>query len=177
VRPIQNATFINNTVYSNGNVWGGGFFNENPNVSNVVVRNNIFSQNLTFQIANEKATTLNVDHNLIDGYRGDPAEIRGSDYVEGDPKFVNASSADFHLQSSSAAIDQGSATDAPTNDYDGSPRPQDGEGDGTALHDIGAYEMVPSLSLSCVTDPHPVEAITQLITLLPGFCDRGNHQW
>ena len=54
--------------------------------------------------------------------------------MEGNPQFVNASGADFHLQGSSPAIDKGSPLYAPTNDYDGNVRPY-GSG-----YDIGAYE-------------------------------------
>ncbi len=48
----------------------------------------------------------------------------------------------------------------------GNSRLQDGNGNGNgvAVYDIGAYEVVPSLSLSCTTDPYSVEATTELIT-------------
>ena len=143
--PVENAVFINNTIYDNGyDGWGGGFHVENPDASGIVVRNNIFSQNLSFQIADESSLSsadLTVDHNLIHGYRGYDGETYGSDYVEADPRFVDAPGADFHLQASSAAIDAGSSTGAPTDDFAGSQRPQDGDEDGTPATDIGAYEM------------------------------------
>jgi hypothetical protein len=136
--PMSNIQIVNNTFYDNGRgQWGGGIYIENPQAQGVLIRNNICSQNLTFQIAvNQDVPTgyYVADHNLIDGFRGDPAEIRGSDYVEGDPKFVNASAADFHLQEGSSAIEKGSPLNAPTNDYDGNIRPQG------AGYDIGAYE-------------------------------------
>ncbi|MFH1084574.1 MAG: choice-of-anchor Q domain-containing protein, partial [Chloroflexota bacterium] len=50
---------------------------------------------------------------------------------------------DFRLRPGSAAIDVGSADAAPTNDLDGFHRPQDGDGDGYAVHDLGAYERMP----------------------------------
>jgi parallel beta-helix repeat protein len=138
--PMKNIKVINNTFYNNGmNNWGGGIFVENPNAENVVIRNNICSQNLSFQIAVEAgvpAENLAVDHNLIDGYREYPEEIYGSDYVEGNPMFANPSRADFHLQEDSPAIDNGSAVDAPSDDFDGNPRPQG------AGYDIGAFEFM-----------------------------------
>jgi uncharacterized repeat protein (TIGR01451 family) len=164
-RPVESITFINNTVYRNGfGTWGGGFFNENPDVIDIVVRNNIFSQNSVSQIANETIVALSVDHNLIDGYRDYEYEIRGDNYVEGDPMFENPSGADFHLQSGSLAIDSGSSVYAPNDDFEGNTRPQDGDGDGTATHDIGAYEVTPELRLSSATDPFPVKATTEVIT-------------
>ncbi|MBW1901318.1 MAG: endo alpha-1,4 polygalactosaminidase, partial [Deltaproteobacteria bacterium] len=111
---------------------------------NIIVRNNIFSQNLLFQISNEaqlSETNLTVDHNLIHDYTGEyEYEIRGTDYVEGDPKFVNPSGSDFHLQGNSPAINQGASTDAPNDDYDRNQRPQG------AGYDIGAYEYIVSIS-------------------------------
>jgi hypothetical protein len=146
--PMDGIAIINNTAYNNGWVdWGGGIAVDNPNAQNVVVRNNIVSQNLYFQITvapGVPAQNYTIDHNLIDGYRDheDEGETRGNDFVEGDPLFVNPSQADFHLQETSPAIDQGSANDAPADDYDGHSRPQDGDQDGTAGYDIGAYEVV-----------------------------------
>jgi len=82
---------------------------------------------------------VTIDHNLIDGYRGNVSEgeTRGSDYVEGDPLFINAAGADFHLQGNSPAIDHGSVVGAPGTDFDGQARPHG------AGYDIGADEYVP----------------------------------
>lgn len=143
VRPIRNVTFINNTVYDNGSDgWGGGFFNENPDVQNVVVRNNIFSQNLLWQMANESAANLTVDHNLIYGSQAYAYAINGTDDVQGNPLFANASGANFRLQSNSPAIDSGSPIGAPNRDFEGTSRPQDGNADYIAAYDIGAYEYM-----------------------------------
>jgi hypothetical protein len=78
---------------------------------------------------------------LIDGFRGEPGEIYGDHPVIGDPEFLNPAAAVFYLQSTSPAIDRGSSVDAPPDDFDGRPRPLDGNDDGTAVYDIGAYEM------------------------------------
>jgi hypothetical protein len=136
--PLSNIQIVNNTFYNNGREpWGGGILLENPQAEGVVIRNNICSQNYSFQIdidLDVPAGNFTADHNLIDGFRGAEGEIYGDDYVEGDPRFVNPAGGDFHLQQDSPAIDKGSPTDAPDDDFEGNLRPQ-----GTG-YDIGAYE-------------------------------------
>lgn len=130
---------INNTFYSNGTgQWGGGISVENPDVQNLLIRNNICSQNHRFQIEVEAEVADSnyiADFNLIDGFRGIlDEEIYGADSVVGDPLFVNSSSGDFHLQAGSPAINTASPTNAPMVDYDGVMRPN-----GAGV-DIGAFE-------------------------------------
>ncbi|MFN3309446.1 MAG: right-handed parallel beta-helix repeat-containing protein [Anaerolineales bacterium] len=135
--PMEGVVIINNTLYGNGVGWGGGIIQDNPQAQNVVIRNNLVSQNLTFQIAVVAGALVDsvvVDHNLIDGYRGYEDEVYGLDYLEGDAGFFNLTTLDFHLSPTSAAIDQGSPVDAPTTDFEGDPRPS---GNG---YDIGADE-------------------------------------
>ncbi|GEM_PF-2406633 len=130
---------INNTVYNNGwKDWGGGITLDNKQAQNVLFRNNISSDNLSFQIALEEFTqnAVTVDYNLIDGFRGYQGEVYGDHYVTGNPKFVNAGGADFHLQNGSPAIDSGTGTSAPNDDFDGVSRPQNG------AWDIGAFEYL-----------------------------------
>lgn len=136
--PMQNITIINNTIFNNGQGnWGGGILDDNPQAQNVIIRNNICSQNLFFQIAlesNVPISSITIDHNLIDGFRGYQGEVYGRDSVVGNPGFVNSGNGDFHLVASSIAIDRASAVNAPSDDFDGTLRPQ-GLG-----FDIGAYE-------------------------------------
>ncbi len=147
--PIQNVEIINNTLYDNGTSdsigWGGGIAITNSIAQNITVRNNICSQNLRFQIRSDAdSVEVTIDHNLIDGYRGDWNEVYGSDSVVGDPMFVSTTTPDFHLQSGSPAIDAGSSIDAPGDDYDGNIRPCGGD------YDIGAYEYDPAVNISGV---------------------------
>lgn len=137
--PVHNITIVNNTFANNGlDPWGGGIAVDNTDLENVTLRNNIVSQNLSFQIVVSPGVptdTLTIDHNLIDGFRGiEPGEVYGDAYVVGDPCFVDPAGANFHLQVDSPAIDQGSSLDAPSDDYEGQARPA-GLG-----YDIGADE-------------------------------------
>ncbi len=140
--PMRNLSIINNTFYNNGDgtvpePWGGGILVDNPNITTLVIRNNIFSQNLLFQILIDvPVSSLSVDHNLIDGYRGGDNEIKGSSFVEGNPFFLNVVNSDFHLGSNSPAINSGSSLNAPNEDFDSVKRPQ-GSG-----YDMGAFEYI-----------------------------------
>ncbi len=81
----------------------------------------------------------------------------GSSISAFDPKFVNISSNDYHLTSSSACIDRGTSNGAPAKDFDGINRPQ-----GSGI-DLGAYEYDPSFTpptSDCVVDLNLLGAIT-----------------
>ena len=136
--PIHNVRIINNVTYNNGwpdHTWGGGIAVELSDARDILIRNNICSQNRDWQIRDYLGgSQVTIDHNLVHGFRGADNEVRGADSVEGDPLFVNPEQADFHLRSGSPAIDSGASNDAPADDLDGAPRPQ-----GSAW-DIGAYE-------------------------------------
>ena len=77
------------------------------------------------------------------GCGGDPGSWAGN--MSTDPLFVApvATPADYRLQTGSPAIDAGDPAIAslPPTDLTGSPRITDGDGDGEAVVDLGAYEV------------------------------------
>jgi hypothetical protein len=170
--PMKNIKIINNTIYNNGwdlgdESWGGGIGVDNPNLSDLIIRNNIISQNLFFQIAIEYyGQNFSIDHNLIDGFRDELSEeTRGNDYVEGEANFVNVSGFDFHLQVNSLAIDTGSSNDAPVEDYDGNPRPFGPD------FDIGAFEYGQTS-----VDPKPTDEVISGFNLFQNYPNPFNPQ-
>lgn len=139
--PVQNVEMVNNTLYNNGlGGWGPGIGIGNPQATGLVIRNNVLSQNNADQIEVVVPANVVASHNLIDG----PSAFTGANPVIGSPLFVDAAAANFHLQRASPGIDSGTPLNAPRRDYDGLRRPQDGDDDGTAAYDIGAYELPPS---------------------------------
>lgn len=129
--PRRKVEIVNNTVVHCG--WQrvsengyphGGFVIESKNTTNLVMRNNLFSDNCSFQMAyrfSGEPAFVN-DYNLIDGYNDNPllnhrreeiSDNRGIVAInsflnpEGPARFVNVSGADYSLLQSSLAINNG----------------------------------------------------------------------
>ena len=130
------------------------------------------------------------DHNLVFGngtdYAGVPSLTGQNGNVSADPLFYAAASANFQLRRISPAIDTGTATNAPSVDIANTSRPVDGNGDGVAGFDLGAFEYVPAppsppSGLSGKSDVqsihlswNPVPDVTRIPTQMDGQIGRAH---
>ncbi|MEH2097014.1 choice-of-anchor D domain-containing protein [Nostoc sp.] len=137
-----NVDIVNNTVYQNSRVLKNSGEIGVSYSDNVRVYNNIMYANDN-QNANliKFSTDVTFDRNLVYNSNlfqaSDNLKATGLQNILGkDPQFVDAAKGNFALKTGSAAIDAGS------NLFNGisTNTPQDGDGNGTALIDIGAYE-------------------------------------
>jgi len=138
-----NVDIVNNTVYKNSRVLANTGEIKVAYSKNVRVDNNIMYASNN-QVANvlRYSKNVNFDHNLVynsnvfqasDNLKATPSlqNILGKD-----PQFVDAAHGNFSLKAGSPAIDAGSnAFNSITKNI-----PQDGDGNGIAVIDIGAYE-------------------------------------
>ncbi|HVP13645.1 MAG TPA: right-handed parallel beta-helix repeat-containing protein, partial [Phycisphaerae bacterium] len=147
---IVNCTITGNRIVT-GLSYGGGLYCDaaTPRLANCILWGDMPNQEIYVPSGSPAITYCDVQG----GYTG-------SGNINADPGFAFAD--DFHLVSGSPCIDAG--TNSPTGglpspDAEGNTRPLDGNADGHAVADMGAYELnptVPSIALS----PRPIDAFT-----------------
>ncbi len=164
------AGLINVTITANSAAAGGGIFRT---IGTVVLRNSIVANNSPG--GNCNTTVVSAGNNLDSGntcgftFLGD---LINTDPLLG-PLQNNGGQTDTQaLPASSPAVDAGTNTGCPAVDQRGVARPFDGNGDGTPVCDIGAYEFnLPppasaDLSLAMTVDnPTPIVGGTITFTL------------
>jgi hypothetical protein len=89
-----------------------------------------------------------------------PLATNGVGNITNEPAFVNFAAGNFRLRAESPCVDAGANLSASiNNDLDGRPRPLDGNGDGLAAFDMGAYEYrTPLLVWQGSPNPTPPHA-------------------
>ncbi len=123
---MADVYILNNTVAKNGwTEWGSGISTDNPDIANLVVRNNIVSQNTGLQIQIDQGlVTKNyiVENNLIDNsnrkwqLQGSEDKL-GAHAVNASPQFVDFENDNFNLAANSPAIGKGLEADNPGFDF------------------------------------------------------------
>jgi len=160
---LQNCVVYSNKAVAAGSAnpsgaGGGVYIDLDGDVENcTIVRNRAFgtysskgSGIFTFRIGNNIRNTI-VYFNVGGNIDNDGTNVQytyvcstplpgGTGNIIGDPTFIDLNSGNCHLQAGSICIDTGTTNDAPILDLDCISRPLDGNGDGMAITDIGAYE-------------------------------------
>jgi hypothetical protein len=129
--PILGTTVLNNSVLMTGATSQGFVCHAGCNASILKMRNNV----ITAAKAGYADGPFDEDYGL---YSGQMQFTKGSHSLIGDPKFVSASN--LRLTAGSPAIDKGT-TAAYSVDLDSAKVPHDGDGNGTSVTDMGAYEF------------------------------------
>ena len=139
---------VNNTVVGNTclpqQVPSGAIDIASPNA---IVRNNLVAFNTAgiccYQtpLAFENNDSFGNDSYQYDGFPTDPTGTDGN--ISLDPMFRDLAAGDYRLRWDSPCVDAGTNEGAPETDILGVLRPIDGNWDGLAVTDIGAYEYAP----------------------------------
>jgi hypothetical protein len=124
---LRNCTIVNNYVE-----WESGSGAAYSSLTNCIVwANTAYASGSSLYYETVINTCASED--VVDGIDG---------CITNDPLFVDMANGDYRLQTNSPCIDAGTNVLNDVADYDGVARPLDGDDDGVAVVDMGAFEFV-----------------------------------
>ncbi len=174
--PVTNNTIVDNTgsyggIHSEAN--GAPTYKNNIVAFNTYgIYNGLFGDSRANPVLsnNDVFGSTNANYSYV---------LAGTGDISKNPFFVKRSTGDYHLRGKSPCIDAGTNTGAPTVDKDGRIRPIDGDGNGTAVTDMGAYERPTSLSaaLSQYADGTHLDLWAASVTACFAGADPSGKNW
>lgn len=145
-------TITNCTFNGNSGVEGGGIYTgdgDSTILKNTIIAGSPAGGNCWGAAAAASANNLSTDGTCSPGFgQVTPAQLRLGALI-GSPPYIP-------LKPGSAAIDAGTNDGCPAGDQRGAARPQDGDGNGSAICDVGAYEYVPAVPVDWIYLPFVV---------------------
>jgi len=150
----SHPAIVNNVIAANSADRGGGvwcYLGSSPTIALDTIADNVASEAGGGVWCGDGGSSPRIVDCIIwgnsSGLHGCSAEysdVQGDDggagNISADPRFVDPAAADYRLLSGSPCVDAGLNGVADT-DIEGNPRPHDGNGDGVAVADMGAYEI------------------------------------
>lgn len=145
--PVHSNLFVNCIMNDAKNL----FSTKAPNIDNFLVNCVIYN----VELYNEQVSSIQSEEcfHVLKNCRlwenkFSQAEVLGSNILESDPQFLNASTSDFRPSENSNLIDKGVDSLVTEYDFIGTFRPYDGNNDGLYYMDIGIYEFTEELLLN-----------------------------
>jgi hypothetical protein len=164
---IANLTLVNNGIES---LWGGGLNINTLDSSNAITGVTV-SSTILWQNGGEDAILGSLVPNSVSYSRLNDRRFLGSnDNFNLDPKFINPDSGNYNLQPGSPCVDSGdsSGENVGTLDLEKKSRLWDGDGDGSAVVDRGAFESNVTLAPEIEVQSDNPEPQTRMIYLAFG---------